>query len=548
MHFSAVTNFSGVQAEPSLSPDGRSVAFVSNRDGHFNIYVTLVHGGNLVQVTHDMNLKRVPSWSPDGTTLAYAQLNDSGVWDTWEVPALGGTPRRVILNASDPAWSPDGHSIAYFNPGDGGIWISGISGENAHRAVSAWNAQSWDTQPRFSPDGRKLAFSARYSNGGPYGELAVADPGSGKTQLLTHDNALVLSPAWSPDGKFIYFASSRGGTINIWKIAATGGRPEQITAGEGDDADLDVSSNGKRLVFGTIRQKIGIAQLDLQAKPGQASMKVLTTDPARNQMGPAYSPDGKRLAYFTNLKGAEREAIWVSDANGSNAQPLVQDELENVFPNWTADGKFVVFLSADTDFLSSKWLVRRVPVSGGAPQTLTVSSGSIPDVGSDGRILALNAQGQAEVADLRDGKTQTIGTLPATPDGSLVLWSPDERSVAYIRKPTIADDPNAGVWVDNFKDPPRQIFRGWVIWCARGEGNEIDVLEGKPDLNGVLWKVNWNGQGLTRTQWTVPILSDFNYAHTIITNEFNASSDGRYLAFQIEQVLEENIGMIENVR
>jgi eukaryotic-like serine/threonine-protein kinase len=70
MHFSAVTNFSGVQGDPSLSPDGRSIAFISNRDGHFNIYVTLVHGGNLVQVTHDANLKRAPSWSPDGTTLA----------------------------------------------------------------------------------------------------------------------------------------------------------------------------------------------------------------------------------------------------------------------------------------------------------------------------------------------------------------------------------------------------------------------------------------------------------------------------------------------
>ncbi len=551
MHFSAVTNFSGVQGDPSLSPDGRSIAFISNRDGHFNIYVTLVHGGNLIQVTHDANFKRAPSWSPDGATLAYAELNDSGIWDIWEVPALGGTPRRVILNAADPTWSPDGPSLAYFNPSDGGVWIAGISGENAHVAVRAWNPAGWDTQPRFSPDGREFAFSARYDNDGPYGELAVADVSSGKTQLLTHDNALALSPTWSPDGRFIYFASSRGGTINIWKIAASGGVPEQITAGEGDDADLDVSMDGKRLVFGTIRQKIGIAQLDLQAKTGQESVKVLTTDPARNQLEPAYSPDGKRLAYFTNLKGAEREAIWLSDADGSNAEPLVQDELENVFPAWSPDGKSIIYQSADPSFLSSKWVLRRVPVSGGAPQTLADLGESVPAVGRDGRILLLNAHGQAEALDPHDGKTQTLGTLPTLPtavDRALVLWSPDEHSIAYMRSPVTAGDPNAGVWVDDFKGAPRQIFHGWVIWISRGQGNEIDLLEGKPDLNAVLWRVNWSGQGLTRTQWTVPILSDFNYLHTTITNNFATSPDGRYLAFQIEQVLQENIGMIENVR
>jgi Tol biopolymer transport system component len=97
-----VTNFDGVQSQPALSPDGRSVAFVSNRDGHFNIYVGLISGGRLVQVTNDPNLKARPAWSPDGTTIAYARLNPSGIWDIWEVAALGGTARRLILNATEP--------------------------------------------------------------------------------------------------------------------------------------------------------------------------------------------------------------------------------------------------------------------------------------------------------------------------------------------------------------------------------------------------------------------------------------------------------------
>src|SRR6185437_1226655 len=160
MHFSAVTNFAGVQAEPALSPDGRSIAFVSDRDGHNNVYVGLVHGGNLIQVTHNANLKSRPMWSPDGNTIAYAELNGSGIWDIWEVPAFGGTARRLILNAKNPAWSPDGHSLAYENTATGALWIVGISGENGRRVTMDSTAEGiWrDTEPRFSPDGREIAF------------------------------------------------------------------------------------------------------------------------------------------------------------------------------------------------------------------------------------------------------------------------------------------------------------------------------------------------------------------------------------------------------
>ncbi len=541
MHFSAITNFAGVQAEPAISPDGRSVAFVSNRDGHYNIYVTLVHGGSLVQITHDPNEESFPSWSPDGTTLAYSRLNAWGHWDIWEVPALGGTPRRVILNAAEPAWSPDGHSLAYLNTSDQEIWISSVSGENAHRAVppQQWPNYPFSMKPSFSPDGTELAFVVH--GYGPYGHLAVANLASGKARQLTHRHAVVTSPSWSADGKSIYFASSRGGTINIWKIAATGGEPEQITVGEGDDLDLDVSKDGKRIVFGTRRLKIGISRLDLQARPGEQSVKVLTADPARNQNAPAYSPDGKHLAYFTNLKGAENEEIWVSDADGQNAAPLVKDSQYNVFPSWTPDGKSIVYWSAGKNGNED----RIVPLTGGAPQTLTsMPFTPFPDVGRDGQVLDLVAlTHKVDEFDLRTRKVQKLGALQT--GVNFAKWSPDEHSVAYVVRPTKQDDPKAGLWVTDFKNPPRQIFHGWILWFARGPGNEIYLLEGKPNLEGVLWKVNWNGRGLTGTRWTLPLSPglDKNLGTT-----FDVSPDGHYMAFQTDQVLQENIGMIENVR
>ena len=262
MHFSAVTNSPGVEAQPSLSPDGRSVAFASNRDGHYDIYVGLITGGTLVRITNDPNLKARPRWSPDGTKIAYSRLNESGLWDIWEVPALGGTPRRLILNATDPAWSPDGRSLAYANNSTGSIWIADSSGQNA-RAITQPEPPWVELYPSFSPDARSLAFVFRMP--GPYGELAVANLASGKVYRLTDDHALALSPAWSPDSRFVYFASGRGGALNIWKIAASGGEPDQITAGQGQDAELDVSADGKRIVFSTYRENINIAEIRLES-------------------------------------------------------------------------------------------------------------------------------------------------------------------------------------------------------------------------------------------------------------------------------------------
>ena len=306
MHFSAVTNFPGAEAQPSLSPDGRSVAFVSNRDGHYDIYVGLITGGSLVRITNDANLKARPRWSPDGTKIAYSRLNESGLWDIWEVPALGGTPRRLILNAMDPAWSPDGRALAYANNSTGSIWIADSSGQNA-RPITQPEPPWAESEPSFSPDGHRLAFVFRAT--GPAGELAVANLATGEARWLTHDDAQALSPAWSPDSRFVYFASGRGGAVNIWKIAASGGEPDQVTAGQGQDAELDVSSDGKRIVFSTYRENINIAEVRVESGDGETRPKWLTTDPARNAFAPATLPTENTLPIFPTAMASKKKSF-----------------------------------------------------------------------------------------------------------------------------------------------------------------------------------------------------------------------------------------------
>jgi eukaryotic-like serine/threonine-protein kinase len=544
MHFSTVTSFAGVQAQPALSPDGRSVAFVSNRDGHYNVYVGLVRGGQLVQITHDASMKSRPAWSPDGSTLAYAQMNDSGTMDIWEVAALGGSPRKVVLNATDPAWTPDGRSLAYVNMVDGTLWICGVEGENP-RLLARTDPTHIAAEPRVSPDGKMVAVVARVV--GPYGELGVADVSTGKFRLLTHDSALALSPAWSPDNRTIYFSSSRGGTLNIWKIGADGSGLRQVTAGEGDDAELDVSSDGKRLVFATLRVNIGIAQLDLQAKPGESNPKIVASDPAHNELWPVYSPDGTHIAFFTVRKGAENESIGIADTNGSDATQLLRDSRINLFPRWSPDGSRVIFFSGDPGSLGE---FRSVAISGGAPQTIMQAPLSALDVGRDGRLLYVKDGGDVQVFDPRDGKAHTLGSIKSR--GSLVhggfaRWSADGSAVVYAVVSQQENDPTAGIWVTDFKAAPRQVYRGWVQNFAVDAQDEIFMVKSKSDLNGELWKVRLDGSGLSHFPGVIPLLYNPNYLHSATGNQMDVSPDGRRVVFGSQQVLQENIGIIDNL-
>ena len=535
MQFRAVTTFSGVEAQPALSPDGRSVAFVSNRDGQWDLYVGLVAGGAAVRITNDPNFEIRPRWSPDGQRLLYARLNDSGTYDLWVVPALGGPTRRLLPNGADPAWSPDGRSITY--SARGVIWICDATGENPHQVTEPEPGRS-HLQPVFSHDGRRLAFIRRTP--GPYGELAIVDLRTGSVRTLTRDGALAWSPAWSPDDRFLYFASSRGGTTNVWKISAASGEPEQITAGQGADSDIDLSADGKRLVFSTYRTNLNLAQLSLdRASLGRRVW--LTSDAARGELMPRYSGDGRRIAYFSNRSGAEREGIWVMDADGGHPIKVVEDEYINVFPRWTDDDRQLVFVTRK-DALTAHSHFRRVSLAGAAPEMLSGSPFlDRGDATEDGRLLYQTSPDSGEVYDLSTGRKVPVAPLLGDP-----LWSHDGRMFAYIVRPDGPRSSDAGLWIGTLQGDRRQVFRGWVVSFAWLGSDQVVVLEGRPDLEGVLSRIDLEGRRTVALTGVGLFRSAVESAIGAI--HFDVSPDGHSIAIETLESLQADIGLIDNVR
>src|SRR4029453_13937861 len=336
--FISVTNFAGVESQPTLSPDGRSVAFVSNRTGQWDLYVALVSGGNLIRITDDPNVETRPQWAPDGARLLFARLNENGTTDLWNVPASGGRPRRIVINAATPAWSHDGRLITYRS--EGAIWVSDAEGANPKAITQPEPLIIRHTQPAFSHDGMSIVFVRQLS--AQRGELVIVDLRTGARRDLTHDGALALSPVWSPNDRFIYFTSSRGGTLSTWKIPVTSGDPEPITAGQEDNEDIDVSVDGRRLAFSSSRTNIGLAEMSLE-RASVGRLTWLPAEAARGETAPRYSPDGQRIAYFTNRNSLERDTLWVMDADGRNATRILEDGRFNIHPRWTPDGQTVLF-------------------------------------------------------------------------------------------------------------------------------------------------------------------------------------------------------------
>ncbi|HEX2302159.1 MAG TPA: hypothetical protein VHH57_00935 [Gaiella sp.] len=219
------------QTEPAWSPDGTRIAFVSAREGSFDIYAMNADGTGTRRLTSSNANDHSPTWSPDGTRIAFSRSSDGG--HVWVMNADGTGARRLtdeLAEEGEPSWSPDGRWIAYTHRAPGydfrEIWIARPDG-SGRRGVTKLGAKSY--APDWAPDSKRLAFSADYE-GARYDIYTIGVDGKGLRRLVrSADDA--FEPAWSPDGTEIAF--SRDGAIAVATLA---GAERQLTDPEENDS------------------------------------------------------------------------------------------------------------------------------------------------------------------------------------------------------------------------------------------------------------------------------------------------------------------------
>ena len=228
-----LTNNPAEDVEPDWSPDGSKIAFFSNRDGNHEIYVMDADGSNQTRLTDNIDLDEGPAWSPDGTRIAYHSRIGEGNWEIYVMNADGSNQTRLTFNLTRdtaPAWSPDGARIAYVS-GHKQISVMNSDGSSQVRITDGLG----DGAPAWSSDGGKIAFHSERADGDNM-DVYVMDPDGTNPTRLTNSPGGAGAPAWSPDGTKIAFFSLTQEGVGISAMDADGANITRLTVSV--DTDL----------------------------------------------------------------------------------------------------------------------------------------------------------------------------------------------------------------------------------------------------------------------------------------------------------------------
>ncbi|MEO8594745.1 MAG: protein kinase [Candidatus Solibacter sp.] len=435
-----LTAFTGRVRQPALSPDGKQYAFAWNggEGGEWlQIYVSLVGPGKPLRLTNRNDMTAVyPSWAPDGQSLAFVRPDGLYV-----IPALGGVERRlddgadISVRASTAAWSPDGKWL-YFSAGSApqspALFAKSSSGGERRRLTDPPAGYS-DLFPAISPDGRQMVFVRQQDVYN--GDLYICDlrdgPTAGPARRLTQDRRTHASPVWTGDGREIVYTSgvgNDGGLMRIYRVAASGGPPKRVEGIGEHAARVAIAPKANRLVYARQYADYNIYRMELPAngKPAGAPEKFLSS--TRREATPSYSPDGKRIAFWSNRAGTED--IWVADADGSNPVQLTTFKSGVAgTPQWSPDGQTLAF-DARPEGQSDIYSMR---ADGGPPKRLTdnPAQDAVPRFSADGRWIFYSSSrsGRGHLYRIPAGGGEPVqmtqrggGSALASPDGKWIYF------------------------------------------------------------------------------------------------------------------------------
>ena len=445
--FAQLTDVAGIETSPSLSPDGEYFAYSSDTRGSFDIYVQRVGGRTPVLVAGNSAVDEVwPAYSPDGKRIAY-NVSGGGIFI---VGATGESALRLTSFGANAAWSPDGRRIvfgseevrsAYNVNANGTLWIVDVTGGEPRRLDQGVTNGLY--QPAWSPTGARIAF---WSTIGGQRDLETMRADGSDRVKVTDDRDVDWAPAWSADGKYLYFATDRGGTMGLWRIAidersgrATGA-PEAVAAGVDVAMDLpQPSRDGTALIFRSKLESVNPAAIAFDP----ATARIVDVKLLQHQTGTLSptdaSPDGKWVALASILQ--RQQDVFIMHPDGSGLTRLTDDAARDWGPRFTPDGTGVTFYSNVTGKYDA-WSIR---LDGSSRTQLTDLRPGIafPMFAPDGKRLVMGRIPRSAAMGTAPWPitVKSVRSLPGLPlpDGQITptFWSRGGRWISgYLTDPS----------------------------------------------------------------------------------------------------------------
>jgi eukaryotic-like serine/threonine-protein kinase len=462
------TSSAGGKGNPAFSPDGNAIAYswAGEKDDNADIYVKLIGAGVPLRLTTDPARDVSPAWSPDGRFIAFLRSSKGG--DAYYlVPALGGPERKLAdsyrkeLGGNSLDWSPDGKFLVVadrVSPQDR-LRILLISVESGEKKAVASPSDPFLASPRFSPDGKTIAFVA--GAGFLAQDIFLVPVSGGEPNRVTLDKRGLRGLAWTPNGKEIIFSSDRGGLTSLWRVPISGGTPELVSAAGEDAFQPTVSSSGSRLAYLRDRMNLNVWRTAGPAWTGPRIAPAKLISSSREQADLDFSPDGKRIVFASDRSGSWE--IWTCASDGSNPAQLTSLGSANTgTPQWSPDGKQIVFDSRK-EGNSDIYLVS---AEGGEPRRLTNGpfENNVPSWSRDGKWIYFSSDrtGAWQIWKIPAGGGNAI---EVTKQGAFQAFeSTDGRFLYYCKH--YSDAP--GIWkmpVDGGEEV-RVLEEGRVSWWA----------------------------------------------------------------------------------
>ncbi len=436
-----LTSLPGSENQPALSPDGATVAFSWNGEDqdNYDIYIKGVGTETPVRLTTQASEETSPVWSADGRRLAFVRVSpDGGAIHT--IDALGGGEKMIApifsqrfgFRVRHLDWSPDGASFAVDDKSTEedtvSIFIVSAAGGARRRLTSPPARSTSDLAPRFSPDGRQVAFIRSIA---PHLRAIYLVPAAGGSPVrITADLNWIGDLDWSPDGRELIYSTDRSGTPALWRTNSTPGSTPQPLHPSGENAQfVSVSRMKGNLAYTQAITDINIWRLRLPADGEPAGEWTRLLNSTREDSVAHYSPDGRHIGFRSDRSGSP--GLWISDAQGHQPVQLLKTGALPGTVAWSPDSRTIAYDVLINDTLQ----VLTVPAAGGKPTQLTFdrSSHVLPQWSPDGRSLYFTSNQSGTWQVWRIPATGGAATQVTRQGGCCARFSPDGNTIYYAK-------------------------------------------------------------------------------------------------------------------